>query len=105
MNIIRQAGRFMSRAIGAVLLVPVRLYRRFISPLKPAPTCRFHPTCSAYAVTAIERHGPIVGTYLATKRVFKCHPLHPGGLDPVPPKRTRTPDVKVLSDAPGELRE
>lgn len=105
MNIIRQIGRFISRFIGAVLLVPVRLYRRFISPLKPAPTCRFHPTCSAYALTAIERHGPLVGTYLSVKRILKCHPLHPGGLDPVPPKRTPNGSAPMLSENPGDLRE
>src|SRR5690625_4929594 len=105
MDIIRQIGRFISRAIGDVLLVPVRLYRRFISRLNPAPTCRFHPTCSAYALTAIERHGPLVGTYLAVKRILKCHPLHPGGLDPVPPKRTPSERAPMLSENPGDLRE
>jgi putative membrane protein insertion efficiency factor len=68
---------------------PIVLYRRFLSPLKPAPTCRFHPSCSAYAVEAVHVHGVVRGTWLATVRVLKCQPFHPGGLDPVPPARPR----------------
>ncbi|WP_274365371.1 membrane protein insertion efficiency factor YidD [Paenibacillus thermotolerans] len=66
------------------LQAPIRFYRRFISPLKP-PTCRFYPTCSAYALEAIEVHGPLKGSVLAAKRIVKCHPFHPGGVDRVPP--------------------
>lgn len=61
----------------------VRGYQRFISPLFP-PSCRFTPTCSQYAVEAIDRFGTIKGSYLATKRILRCHPFHPGGYDPVP---------------------
>lgn len=68
---------------------PIVLYRRYVSPLKPAPTCRFHPTCSAYAIEAVHAHGVLRGTWLAVVRVLKCHPFHPGGLDPVPPPRPR----------------
>lgn len=68
-----------------LLLGPIRFYRRFLSPLKGAASCRFHPTCSAYAVEAIETHGALGGSVLAVKRILKCHPFHPGGLDPVPP--------------------
>ncbi|AIQ37031.1 membrane protein insertion efficiency factor YidD [Paenibacillus sp. FSL R5-0345] len=63
---------------------PIRVYRKYISPIKPA-TCRFYPTCSAYALEAIEVHGPLKGSWLAAKRIARCHPFHPGGLDPVPP--------------------
>ncbi|ASA23157.1 membrane protein insertion efficiency factor YidD [Paenibacillus donghaensis] len=69
---------------------PIRIYRKFISPLKP-PTCRFYPTCSAYALEAIELHGPLKGSWLAVKRIGKCHPFHPGGLDPVPPPKGGAP--------------
>jgi uncharacterized protein len=69
------------------LQAPIRVYRRFISPLKP-PTCRFYPTCSEYALEAIEVHGALKGTWLAARRIGRCHPFHPGGIDPVPPKRS-----------------
>jgi putative membrane protein insertion efficiency factor len=72
--------------IRRTIQAPIRVYRKFISPLKPA-TCRFYPTCSAYALEAIEIHGPVKGSWLAAKRIGKCHPFHPGGLDPVPPRK------------------
>jgi putative membrane protein insertion efficiency factor len=67
--------------------LPLVAYRRFLSPLKPVPSCRFHPTCSAYAIEAVHRHGVLRGTLLAVWRVLQCHPFHPGGFDPVPPLR------------------
>ncbi len=77
----------MSRLLADVVLAPVRLYRRYLSPLKPTPSCRFHPTCSEYAIQAVETHGVIKGVALATWRVLRCHPFNPGGYDPVPPRR------------------
>jgi len=62
----------------------IRGYQRGISPLLPH-RCRFYPTCSEYAAQAISRHGPLKGGWLATKRLLKCGPWHPGGYDPVPP--------------------
>ncbi|HYF80332.1 MAG TPA: membrane protein insertion efficiency factor YidD [Symbiobacteriaceae bacterium] len=67
-----------------LLMGLVRFYRRYLSPLKGGPTCRFHPTCSQYAYEALERHGAMKGTYLAVRRILRCHPFHPGGYDPVP---------------------
>ncbi|MDA8064701.1 MAG: membrane protein insertion efficiency factor YidD [Thermaerobacter sp.] len=67
----------------ALLLAAIQGYRRFVSPLKPA-TCRFYPSCSAYAEEAVRRHGALRGTWLATRRVLRCHPWNPGGYDPVP---------------------
>jgi putative membrane protein insertion efficiency factor len=61
----------------------VRAYQTLVSPLLP-PSCRFYPSCSAYAVAALERHGAVKGSWLAARRVARCHPFHPGGLDPVP---------------------
>jgi hypothetical protein len=69
--------------IRAVLLLLVRAYRRFVSPLLP-PSCRFYPSCSAYALGALERHGAARGSWLTLRRLARCHPLHPGGIDPVP---------------------
>lgn len=66
-----------------IALVLIRFYQCCISPLFPAK-CRFYPTCSAYAFTAIERFGLIRGGWLALLRILKCHPFHPGGVDPVP---------------------
>lgn len=81
----------MRRLMVQALILPIRLYRNFVSPLKAAPSCRFHPTCSAYAIEAIEVHGPLKGLVLAVRRVLKCHPLHPGGFDPVPPRGSWKP--------------
>lgn len=67
---------------GALVLL-VRLYQRLVSPLLP-PACRFHPSCSAYAVQALERHGALRGSWLTARRICRCHPFHPGGFDPVP---------------------
>lgn len=75
--------------IRAALIFLVRLYQRLLSPLLPR-ACRFYPSCSAYAVEALQRHGAARGTFLTVKRLARCHPFHPGGLDPVPeltPKR------------------
>lgn len=66
-----------------LLLLLIRGYQRFISPYTP-PTCRFYPSCSAYAVDAVARYGAWKGGYLAVRRLLRCHPLHPGGYDPVP---------------------
>jgi putative membrane protein insertion efficiency factor len=68
--------------------MPVRAYRRWVSPLLPA-RCRFVPSCSAYAEEAVRTHGAARGGWLAARRVARCHPFHDGGLDPVPVAPTR----------------
>lgn len=68
-----------------LLIGLVRGYRVFISPLM-LPACRYYPTCSQYAIDALETHGVLKGTWLAARRVCRCHPLSAGGYDPVPPK-------------------
>ena len=69
--------------IRAVLLLLVRAYRLVVSPGLPA-ACRFYPSCSAYAETALRRHGAARGSWLTARRLARCHPFHPGGIDPVP---------------------
>ena len=77
----RRRGR---STLARILLRVIRAYQRWISPVRP-PACRFTPTCSAYAVTAVERFGAVRGGWLATRRLLRCGPWHPGGHDPVPP--------------------
>ena len=69
-----------------ILISIIRGYQLAISPLL-GPCCRFFPSCSCYACTAIERHGPLRGLALAARRIMRCHPFAPGGYDPVPEKR------------------
>jgi putative membrane protein insertion efficiency factor len=90
----------MSPAVR-VLLVLVRGYRRWVSPAL-GPHCRFAPSCSAFAVEALQVHGAVRGTGLTARRLLRCHPWNPGGHDPVPPGRSRseTMSVPVLSAQP-----
>ncbi|HEX4703728.1 MAG TPA: membrane protein insertion efficiency factor YidD [Pseudonocardiaceae bacterium] len=74
--------------VARPLVFGVNVYRRWISPFLP-PSCRFYPSCSAYAVQALTVHGALRGTWLTVRRLLKCGPWHPGGLDPVPPRRHR----------------
>ncbi|HPF14928.1 MAG: membrane protein insertion efficiency factor YidD [Planctomycetes bacterium] len=72
-----------SHLLRQALVAPVRLYRRTLSRITPA-TCRFHPSCSAYCIEAVERRGVLVGLALTLWRLLRCHPLCRGGYDPVP---------------------
>lgn len=72
-----------------LLMVPVWLYRWLVSPWKP-PTCRFDPTCSAYALEALRRHGAVRGSWLSVRRICRCHPFTEPGFDPVPAPRQGT---------------
>lgn len=74
----------LSKVLSLVLLLPIWIYQKIISPFLPA-TCRYSPTCSAYAVEAIKKHGPFYGFYLALRRILSCHPWSKkSGYDPVP---------------------
>lgn len=73
----------MKTLLARPLIWLVRGYQLFISPFVP-PSCRFHPTCSHYAIEALNKHGAAKGLWLAIRRIVRCHPWHPGGHDPVP---------------------
>jgi len=72
--------------VRGLLALPVWLYRKVISPMKPR-TCRFHPTCSSYAIEALLTHGALRGSWLTVRRLCRCHPFCEPGFDPVPPAR------------------
>lgn len=72
-----------SKIISACFLGLIRIYRFLISPMV-GNCCRFYPSCSRYTMEAIEKHGPFHGFFLMIKRLLKCHPMHPGGIDHVP---------------------
>jgi len=73
----------MMRLLGLLLILPIQLYQKLISPLLP-PSCRYIPTCSEYSVAAIKKYGPFKGFWLAIKRIGRCHPWGGSGYDPVP---------------------
>ncbi|MBN27758.1 membrane protein insertion efficiency factor YidD [Paraglaciecola chathamensis] len=76
----------VSQALRKIPISLIRLYQLWLSPLL-GQNCRFHPTCSYYAIEAIKQHGIIIGGWLSIKRILKCHPLHSGGIDLVPEKK------------------
>ena len=73
----------LSRAVNGLLIALVRFYKGAISPMLP-PSCRYTPTCSEYALEALRKHGPLRGSWLAIKRICRCHPWRGSGYDPVP---------------------
>lgn len=75
--------KFIGKCLGSFMILFIRIYQTLISPFFP-PSCRFVPTCSAYGVEAIRKHGPFVGGWLTLKRISKCHPWGKSGYDPVP---------------------
>ena len=79
--------KWISWLLIALLTVPIKVYQWIISPALPK-TCRYHPSCSEYALEALKIHGPIKGLIMGTKRILSCHPLGGHGHDPVPPKGT-----------------
>lgn len=70
--------------INNCLIGLVQFYRRFVSPIKKTPSCKYIPTCSEYAIEALKKYGPLKGSFLAVKRILRCNPFSKGGYDPVP---------------------
>jgi len=92
--------RGLSRVPALLLLGLFRGWQLFVSPLY-GQTCRFYPSCSAYGVEAVRRHGAVRGVWLTTRRLLRCHPWNPGGVDPVPPTgRSASPDGRHDESAP-----
>lgn len=94
----RDAARELRRLPARLLLGLLWLYRHLVSPLTPA-TCRFYPSCSTYAVIAVQRHGAVRGSWLAARRLLRCHPWNPGGVDDVPPARGARHPLDAVSSA------
>lgn len=76
--------RVCRKVLSAPFILLIKFYQLCISPLKPAPTCRFTPTCSQYALEAFRKYGPLKGGWLAMKRILRCNPWGGSGYDPVP---------------------
>lgn len=87
-------GDAVMSPLAHILSAAIRVYRRVLGPLLPR-SCRFEPTCSAYALEALRIHGALRGSALALKRIARCHPWNPGGIDRVPEKFERAPEGKV----------
>ena len=81
-------ANFLSSVFSSFFIGLIRIYKKFISPLFPR-CCRFTPSCSTYAIEAIEMHGVIIGLWLTFKRLLRCHPFCRGGYDPVPPVKSK----------------
>jgi len=99
----REAAR---SAVRRLVVAPIRAYQIAVSPLL-GPRCRFYPSCSTYGVTAVLRHGVLRGLYLTVRRLLRCHPWNPGGLDPVPPARNEdapTAPPELAASTPGGVR-
>lgn len=83
-DIFRNVYVKICKILAKFLIFMINIYRRYFSPLKKTCHCRYIPTCSQYAMGAIEKYGPFKGTYLALKRILRCNPFSKGGCDPVP---------------------
>jgi uncharacterized protein len=98
---VRRATRLVRRLPAMVLLGMIRGYQLIVSPWT-APSCRYYPSCSQYAVIALQRHGALRGGWLAVRRLLRCHPWTPGGVDDVPPVRDEQTSAQVRG--PGAAR-
>lgn len=76
--------KFIGKIFGFILIGMIKFYKKFISPMKRTPSCRYIPSCSQYALEALKKYGPLKGSYLAVRRILRCNHFHEGGYDPVP---------------------
>lgn len=99
---VRRVMGLLGRIPQMLLLGLLWVYRSFVSPLT-GPTCRYYPSCSSYAVTAVQRHGALRGSWLAVRRLGRCHPWAAGGVDDVPPPRVRNAPLTTTARHSGHL--
>ena len=103
MSLLGSFWLLVRKGLTLLLLLPIRVYKLTLSRVLP-PSCRFHPSCSVYAMGAIAVHGPFKGSALALRRISRCHPFNPGGLDPVPPRDGQSAEQLLETQAPDIAR-
>lgn len=84
MNNIKSVFKLIGRFFNCILIGMIKFYKKFISPMKRMPSCKYIPSCSQYALEALQKYGPLKGSYLAVRRILRCNHFHEGGYDPVP---------------------
>jgi hypothetical protein len=84
MSKFKSVFKFIGKIFCFILIGIIKFYKKFISPMKRTPSCRYIPSCSQYALEALQKYGPLKGSYLAVRRILRCNHFHEGGYDPVP---------------------
>ena len=84
MSKFKSVFKFIGKIFCFILIGIIKFYKKFISPMKRTPSCRYIPSCSQYALEALQKYGPLKGSYLAVRRILRCNDFHEGGYDPVP---------------------
>ena len=84
MSKFKSVFKFIGKIFCFILIGIIKFYKKFISPMKRTPSCRYIPSCSQYALEALQKYGPLKGSYLAVRRILRCNHFHDGGYDPVP---------------------
>ena len=84
MSKFKSVFKFIGKIFCFILIGIIKFYKKFISPMKRTPSCRYIPSCSQYALEALQKYGPLKGSYLAVRRILRCNHFHEGGNDPVP---------------------